>query len=82
MVHLLTVAVLALVAAALVLLNVRIVMWLWCSWVDHRAEQRAADLVPHLIAAHKELRRFRPQIERLKRVADQIQRKLWGRETN
>lgn len=75
-----TLAIQVLLVLALLLLNVRIAQWVVLALLDHRAERRASDLMPHLIAAHRELRRFRPQLERLKRIAARIQRRLWGRD--
>lgn len=77
-----TLVIQVLIASALVWLNVAIVTHVWCALLDYRAERRASDLMPHLAAAHKELRRFRPELARLKRIAARLQRALWGRETN
>ncbi|AWM38192.1 hypothetical protein GobsT_36950 [Gemmata obscuriglobus] len=78
----LLVAVLVLAIAGGALIDVRLALWVWAAWSDHRAERRASDLVPHLERAHRQLRDQNKRLRELEAQAAQVQQHLWGTNQN
>lgn len=77
-----TTAIYALVIVALVLLDVRLALWVWCAWRDHRSELEASSLIPRLVEAHKLIRQMTERLKELEQIAVKVQRQLWDRGDN
>lgn len=73
-----TIVVLVLLAAGLLLLDVRLALWVWGAWRDDRDARRDAALMPHLAAAHEQLRAQHARLKELEATAARVQRHLWG----